>query len=96
MEMGDDNNNLGKPYLLFDGTKGLSGKKESHQMKLTTERLSFLYNNNELAYFGSKSMTISKARVNQGIYLGTPSSGYLLIKTTEQGCAFIWEESFDE
>ena len=96
IEMGYDNNNLGKPYLLFDAAGGLSGKKESHQMKLTTERLSFLYNNNELAYFGSKSMTISKARVNQGIYLGTPSSGYLLIKTTEQGCAFIWEESFDE
>ena len=86
----DENN--GEPYLLFDAAGG--EEDSSHTMKLTTQRLSFLYNNDEIAYFGKDSMTIKKARVNQGIYLGTPSSGYLLIKTTEQGCAFIWEDSF--
>lgn len=90
--MGYDENNNRKPYLLFDAAGG--EENSSHTMKLTTQRLSFLYNNEEIAYFGNDSMTIKKARVNQGIYLGTPSSGYLLIKTTEQGCAFIWEDSF--
>ena len=90
--MGYDKNNNRAPYLLFDAAGG--EENSSHTMKLTTQRLSFLYNNEEIAYFGNDSMTIKKARVNQGIYLGTPSSGYLLIKTTEQGCAFIWEDSF--
>ena len=42
-------------------------------------------------------MTIKRARVNEGFYLGDDEVGYLVIKTTPQGACFYWEsEAFVE
>ena len=61
-------------------------------MKLTAKRLSFLSGKEELAYFGNTSMTIKRARVNEGFYLGSDTTGYLVLRTTPQGCAFMWDD----
>ena len=82
--------------MLFDVAEG-EDKDHNYSMRLTTKRLSFLSKNEELAYFGKTSLTIERARVRQGIYLGSgTNTGYLVIKTTEQGCAFMWEGDFSE
>lgn len=96
IELGYDEDNNYEPYMLFDVATG-EDKEHNYSMKLTTKRLSFLSNNKELAYFGDTSLTIERARVKEGIYLGSgTNTGYLVIKTTEQGCAFMWEENFTE
>ena len=83
--------------MLFDVASGENGVPHNYSMKLTTKRLSFLSDNKELAYFGNTSLTIERARVREGIYLGSgTNTGYLVIKTTEQGCAFMWEGEFNE
>lgn len=97
IELGYDNNNAYEPYMLFDVASGENGVPHNYSMKLTTKRLSFLSDNKELAYFGNTSLTIERARVREGIYLGSgTNTGYLVIKTTEQGCAFMWEDNFSE
>lgn len=97
IELGYDNNNAYEPYMLFDVASGENGVPHNYSMKLTTKRLSFLSDNKELAYFGNTSLTIERARVREGIYLGSgTNTGYLVIKTTEQGCAFMWESNFNE
>ncbi len=97
IELGYDNNNAYEPYMLFDVASGENGVPHNYSMKLTTKRLSFLSDNKELAYFGNTSLTIERARVREGIYLGSgTNTGYLVIKTTEQGCAFMWESNFSE
>ena len=97
IELGYDNNNAYEPYMLFDVASGENGVPHNYSMKLTTKRLSFLSDNKELAYFGNTSLTIERARVREGIYLGSgTNTGYLVIKTTEQGCAFMWEGDFNE
>ena len=97
IELGYDNNNAYEPYMLFDVASGENEVPHNYSMKLTTKRLSFLSDNKELAYFGNTSLTIERARVREGIYLGSgTNTGYLVIKTTEQGCAFMWEDNFSE
>lgn len=96
IQLGYDENNDNEPYMRFDVATG-EDKDHNYSMKLTTKRLSFLSSNKELAYFGNTSLTIERARVKEGIYLGSgTNTGYLVIKTTEQGCAFTWEDNFSE
>ncbi len=92
--LGYDEENKGKPYLLFNAAGGL--ENYNYTMKLTTEKLSFLAKDTVLAYFGNTSMTIKRARINEGIYLGNDNTGYLVIKTTPQGACFTWEDYFVE
>lgn len=92
--LGYDEEDKGKPYLLFNAAGGL--ENYNYTMKLTTEKLSFLAKDTVLAYFGNTSMTIKRARINEGIYLGNDNTGYLIIKTTPQGACFTWEDSFVE
>lgn len=92
--LGYDEGDKGKPYLLFNAAGGL--ENYNYTMKLTTEKLSFLAKDTVLAYFGNTSMTIKRARINEGIYLGNDNTGYLIIKTTPQGACFTWEDSFVE
>lgn len=97
IELGYDDENNYEPYMRFDVAAGEDKAKHNYSMKLTTKRLSFLSENKELAYFGNTSLTIERARVREGIYLGSgTNTGYLVIKTTEQGCAFMWEDNFNE
>ena len=96
--LGYDDNDKGKPFMEFDTSGGEEGINSGYSMRLTTERLSFKSKtNSELAYFGNTSMTIKRARVNEGFYLGNDEVGYLVIKTTPQGACFYWEsEAFVE
>lgn len=96
--LGYDDNDKGKPFMEFDTSGGEEGINSGYSMRLTTERLSFKSKtNSELAYFGNTSMTIKRARVNEGFYLGDDEVGYLVIKTTPQGACFYWEsEAFVE
>lgn len=97
IELGYDDENNYEPYMRFDVAAGEDKAEHNYSMKLTTKRLSFLSENKELAYFGKTSLTIERARVKEGIYLGSgTNTGYLVIKTTEQGCAFMWEGDFNE
>lgn len=95
IELGYDVENAYEPYMLFDVARGENGISHNYSMKLTTKRLSFLSNNKELAYFGNTSLTIERARIREGIYIGSSNdTGYLVIKTTKQGCAFMWNTEF--
>ena len=95
IELGYDVENAYEPYMLFDVASGENGISHNYSMKLTTKRLSFLSNNKELAYFGNTSLTIERARIREGIYIGSSNdTGYLVIKTTKQGCAFMWNTEF--
>lgn len=98
IKLGYDSKQNGEPYMLFDTSIGENGFETGNTMKLTTTRLSFISKQEgELAYFGNNSMTIKRARVSEGYYLGTDDTGYLVMKTTPQGCAFMWESNnFDE
>lgn len=97
IKLGYDSKQNGEPYMLFDTSIGENGFETGNTMKLTTTRLSFISKREgELAYFGNNSMTIKRARVSEGYYLGTNDTGYLVMRTTPQGCAFMWEDSFDE
>lgn len=97
IKLGHDSKQNGEPYMLFDTSIGENGFETGNTMKLTTTRLSFISKREgELAYFGNNSMTIKRARVSEGYYLGTDDTGYLVMKTTPQGCAFMWEDDFDE
>ena len=97
IKLGYDSKQNGEPYMLFDTSIGENGFETGNTMKLTTTRLSFISKREgELAYFGNNSMTIKRARVSEGYYLGTNDTGYLVMRTTPQGCAFMWEDDFDE
>ncbi len=97
IKLGYDSKQNGEPYMLFDTSIGENGFETGNTMKLTTTRLSFISKREgELAYFGNNSMTIKRARVSEGYYLGTNDTGYLVMRTTPQGCAFMWKDDFDE
>lgn len=97
IKLGYDPKQNGEPYMLFDTSIGENGFETGNTMKLTTTRLSFISKQKgDLAYFGNNSMTIKRARVSEGYYLGTNDTGYLVMRTTPQGCAFMWEDDFDE
>ena len=89
--LGYEKENQGNPFLFFNVEGGLNN--ENYAMKLTAKRLSFLSGKEELAYFGNTSMTIKRARVNEGFYLGSDTTGYLVLRTTSQGCAFMWDNN---
>lgn len=80
LDASDPNN----PKLVI-GTTGSNTK-----MELSNSKLSFLYNNQVVAYFNEEMLYVKAVNVTDKFRITAQSGGYLDIVPTETGIAFVW------
>lgn len=84
LDVGDDNK---VSLIIGDKTSNIDLK-----MKLTSEKLSFLDADNEVAYISNKKLFINFAEIVQQLRIGSGSStGYLVFKHMNDGLGVTWE-----
>ena len=58
--------------------------------KITSQKMSFIQNNEEVAYISNNALQIKKAYFLNSFIIGNEDSGELQVSVTETGIGFIW------